>query len=182
MKERTGILFTSQEIMLEWLIFLAGTLLFIINLSAREQLTVPDPNGNADATIVLPHDLQEQLATYKTLLTASTLNPNDTAAGQATAAAKTQLDTQLSQAQQDVQDTKAQIQATTTADAGLGSDVSALHEQISSYEQTLPTLKDTLKKAEVVTADKVTDTSVMLAKAVAACVIGVFGVFVHGVY
>jgi hypothetical protein len=168
--------------MLEWLVLLAGTLLFIINLTGREQLTNPTPSGKADATIVLPKDLQDELATYKTLLTASTLNPNDTAAAQATAAAKTKLDTRLAEEQQGTMNMQDDIQRQLAENGGLGGDVSKLHEQIASYETSLPTLKDTLTKSEVNTADRMQDTSIMIAKAVAIFVIGVFAVFVGGVY
>jgi hypothetical protein len=168
--------------MLEWLVLLAGTLLFIINLSGREELTNPTPSGQADATIVLSEEVTAQLANYKTLLTASTLNPDDTAAGQATAAAKTKLDSTLAEEQQASVNLQQDMQRQLSGGAGLGSDVSKLHEHISSYTTTLPTLKDTLNKSQVNSADRVQDTSVMIAKAVAICVIGLFAVFVGGVY
>ena len=168
--------------MLEWLVLLAGTLLFIINLTDRERLTNPTPSGHADATIVLPQGLQDKLASYKTLLAASTMNPKDSAAAQATAAAKTQIDTELVGVQQEIANMQSDIQKTIGDEAGLGSDIDSLHKQVTSYSTTLPTLKDNLTKAEVIAAEKVHDTSVMLAKAVAICVIGVFAVFVQGVY
>jgi hypothetical protein len=168
--------------MLEWLVLLAGTLLFIINLTGREQLTNPTPSGEADATIVLPKELRDQLASYKTLLTASTLNPNDAAAGQATASAKTQLDTLLAEEQQGTVNLQEDMQRQLAGGGGLDGDVGKLHDQISSYTTALPTLKDTLTKSEVNAADRIQDTSVMIAKAVAICVIGVFAVFVGGIY
>lgn len=168
--------------MLEWLVLLAGTLLFIINLTGREQLTNPLPSGQADATIVLPKELQDELANYKKLLTASTLNPNDTAAAQAAAAAKTKLDSRLAEEQQGVVNLQDDVRRQLSGNTGLGGDVSKLHEQISSYTTTLPTLKDTLTKSETNAADRVQDTSILIAKAVAICVIGVFAVFVGGVY
>jgi hypothetical protein len=168
--------------MLEWLVLLAGTLLFIINLTAREQLTNPPPSGTADATIVLPKELQDRLAAYKTLLTASTLNPNDAAAAQATAAAKTHIDTMLAEEQQGTVNLQQDIQRQLTENSGLGGDVVKLREQVASYTTTLPTLKDTLNKSQVNTADRQQDTSVLIAKAVAIFVIGVFAVFVGGIY
>jgi len=168
--------------MLEWLVLLAGTLLFIINLSGREELTNPTPSGQAGATIVLSKDVTEQLANYKTLLTASTLNPNDAAAGQATASAKTKLDSMLVEDQQGVGALQQYIRTQLTQNSGLGNDVTKLRERVSSYSTTLPTLKDTLNKSEVNTADRVQDTSILIAKSVAICVIGLFAVFVGGVY
>jgi len=168
--------------MLEWLVLLAGTLLFIINLTEREQLTNPTPSGRADATIVLSKDVTAQLANYKTLLTASTLNPNDAAAAQATASAKTKLDSRLAQEQQASINLQQDMQRQLTGGAGMGSDVGKLRGQIASYSTTLPTLKDTLNKSEVNTADRQQNTSVLIAKAVAICVIGLFAVFVGGVY
>ena len=168
--------------MLEWLVLLAGTLLFIINLKDREELTNPTPSGQADATIVLSKEIRDQLANYKTLLTASTLNPNDAAAGQATASAKTKLDSRLAQEQQASINLQQDMQRELKGGAGLGGDVGKLHEQISSYNTTLPTLKDTLTKSQVNASERVEDTSILIAKAVAIFVIGVFAVFVGGVY
>ena len=175
-------MFTSQEIMLEWLVLLAGTLLFIINLTAREELTNPPASGQEDATIVLSKEAQSKLDTYKRLLTASILNPNDAAAAQATAAAKTQVDSMLAEEQQGTVNLQQDIQRQITEGSGLGSDVTKLREQVASYTTSLPTLKDTLNKSEVNTADRVQNTSILIAKAVAICVIGVFAVFVGGVY
>lgn len=166
--------------MLEWLVLLAGTLLFIINLSApREHATNPPPS---DQTPVLPDDLNAALDTYKTLMIASTTNPTNTGAVQATSNAKTQLDMELAQWQEDVANMQSNIQKNFDADAGLGSDVAALHQQVSSYEKTLPELQDTLTKSNVLTADKVQDTTMMVAKAVAVTVIGMFAVFVSGLF
>ena len=168
--------------MLEWLVLLAGTLLFIINLTAREHATNPPPSGTADATIVLSKEVKDRLDAYKVLLTASTLNPNDAAAGQATAAAKTQIDTMLAEEQQGTVNLQEDIQRQLTENSGLGGDVGKLQEQIASYTTTLPTLKDTLNKSQVNTADREQDPSVLIAKAVAIFVIGVFAVFVGGIY
>jgi exonuclease VII large subunit len=168
--------------MLEWLVLLAGTLLFIINLTEREHVTNPTPSGQADATIVLSQELQAQLANYKKLLTASTLNPNDAAAAQATASAKTQIDAMLAEEQQGTINLQQDIQRQISGDSALGGDVAKLREQVASYTTTLPTLKDTLNKSEVNTADRQQNTSVLIAKAVAICVIGLFAVFVGGVY
>jgi len=166
--------------MLEWLVFLAGTLLFIINLSApREHATNP-PSG--DTTVALPDDLKTALDTYKTLMIASTSNPSNTGAAQATANAKTQLDMELAQWQEDVANMQKDIETTTHADAGLGSDVAALHQQVSTYEKTLPELKDTLSKSKTLTMEKTEDTTMMVAKAVAVFTIGLFAVFVSGLY
>jgi hypothetical protein len=180
MKERTGILFTSKEIMLEWLLFLAGTLLFIINLSSRERVTNPPSGG--DTTPVLPEDLKTQLNTYKTLLIASTSNPSNTGAAQATSNAKIQLDMELGQWQEDVTALQTQIDTTVNADTGLGSDVATLHQKVSSYEIALPDLQDTLTKSKTLTMEKTEDMTVMIAKAVAIFTIGVFAVFVSGMY
>jgi hypothetical protein len=180
MKERTGILFTSQEIMLEWLVLLAGTLLFIINLSAREHAT--NPPGGGSGTVTLPADLQAALDSYKTLLIASTSNPSNTGAAQATSNAKIQLDMELAQKQEDVATAQTQIETASNADAGLGSDVAALHQQVASYEKTLPELKDTLTKSKVNTGERVEDTTMMVAKAVAVFTIGLFAVFVSGLF
>jgi hypothetical protein len=180
MKERTGILFTSQEIMLEWLVLLAGTLLFIINLSAREHATNPPSGGSG--TVTLPADLTAALDSYKTLLIASTTNPSNTGAAQATASAKTRLDVLLSQWQEDVATAQTHIETSINTDAGLGSDVASLHQEISSYEKTLPELKDTLTKSKVITGDREHDTTMMVAKAVAVFTIGLFAVFVSGVF
>jgi len=168
--------------MLEWLVLLAGTLLFIINLTGREQLENPPPSGSADATIVLSKEARARLDNYKTLLTASTLNPNDAAAAQATAAAKTQVDSMLAEEQQGTVNLQQDVQRQITEGGGLGKDVKKLREEVASYTTTLPTLKDTLHKSEVNTADRVQDTSILIAKAVAIFVIGVFAVFVGGVY
>jgi phage repressor protein C with HTH and peptisase S24 domain len=168
--------------MLEWLVLLAGTLLFIINLAEREHVTNPPASGQEDATIVLSKEAQAKLDTYKRLLTASTLNPNDAAAAQATAAAKTQVDSMLAEEQQGTVNLQEDIQRQISGGSGLGGDVVKLREQVASYTTTLPTLKDTLNKSEVNTADRVQNTSILIAKAVAICVIGVFAVFVGGVY
>jgi septal ring factor EnvC (AmiA/AmiB activator) len=166
--------------MLEWLVLLAGTLLFIINLSTpREHATNPPPG---DQTVVLPADLVAQLAAYKTLLVASTSNPNNTGAVQATSNAKTQIDMELAQWQEDVATMQSKIQKSVDVDTGLGSDVAALHQRVASYEKTLPELQDTLTKSNVLTADKVQDTTMMVAKAVAITVIGLFAVFVSGLF
>jgi hypothetical protein len=180
MNERTGILFTSQEIMLEWLVFLAGTLLFIINLSSRERATNPPSGG--DTTVTLPEDLQAELDAYKTLLIASTSNPSNTGAAQATSNAKTQLDMTLAAWQADVADIEKQIETNVNDGTGLGSDVAALHQQVSTYEKTLPELKDTLSKSKTLTMEKTEDTTMMVAKAVAIFTIGVFAVFVSGLF
>ena len=180
MKERTGILFTRHEIMIEWLVFLAATLLFIINVSApREHVTNPPPSTQ---TVTLPQDLQDQLTSYKTLLTASTLNPQDQAAAQATAAAKGVLDLQMTAWQSEITNSQTQIQTSTNADVGIGSDVATLHAQLDGYEKTLPQLEDTLTKSQVNTSEKTENMSVMVAKAVAVTVIGMFAVFVNGLF
>ncbi len=168
--------------MLEWLILLAGSLLLIINLSAREHATNPPPKGGGDTTIILPKNLQDQLANYKKLLTASGANPEDKAAAQAANAVKTQIELKLAQAQEDTAAIQKRIQAGIDEDAGLGSDVATLHKQITTYEKTLPTLKDTLTKSQVIAADKAQDTSIMMAKAVAVAVLGMFAVFVQGLF
>ena len=166
--------------MLEWLVFLAGTLLFIINLSApREHATNP-PSG--DTTVTLPADLQASLDNYKTLLIASTSNPSNTGATQATSNAKTQLDMSLAAWQEDVATLETQIKKNTDTDTGLESDVAALHQQVATYEKTLPELKDTLTKSKVNTGERVEDTTMMVAKAVAVFTIGLFAVFVSGLY
>jgi len=167
--------------MLEWLVLLAGTLLFIINLSAREHATNP-PSGGGSGTVTLPADLRASLDRYKTLLIASTSNPSNTGAAQATTNAKTQLDMQLAQWQEDVAAAQNKIETTVNTDGGLGSDVAALHEQVSSYEETLPKLKDTLTKSKVITGERAEDTTMMVAKTVALFTIGLFATFVNGVY
>jgi hypothetical protein len=126
--------------------------------------------------------VKERLDAYKILLTASTLNPSDTAAAQATSAAKTQIDTMLAEEQQGTINLQEDIQRQITEGGGLGGDVATLQKQIASYTTALPTLKDTLNKSEVNSADRVQDTSILIAKAVAIFVIGVFAVFVGGVY
>ena len=167
--------------MLEWLVLLAGTLLFIINISAREHATNP-PSGGGSGTVTLPADLQAALDNYKTLLIASTSNPSNTGAAQATTNAKTQLDMELAQWQEDVAAAQTNIETTVNTDAGLGSDVAALHQQVASYEKTLPELKDTLTKSKVNTGERVEDTTMIVAKAVAVFTIGLFAVFVNGLY
>jgi hypothetical protein len=179
MKERTGILFTSQEIMLEWLVLLAGTLLFIINLSAREHAT---NSAGGSGTVTLPADLTAALDSYKTLLIASTTNPTNTGAAQATSRAKTRLDVMLAQWQEDVATAQTKIETSIDKDIGLGSDVASLQEEITSYETKLPELKDTLTKSKVITGDREHDTTMMVAKAVAVFTIGLFAVFVSGVF
>ena len=166
--------------MLEWLVLLAGTLLFIINLSAREHATNPPSGGSV--TVPLPADLTAALDSYKTLLIASTTNPSNTGAAQATSNAKIQLDMELSQWQEDVVAAQTQIETSINTDAGLGSDVASLHQEISSYEKTLPELKDTLTKSKVITGDRERDMTMTVAKAVAVFTIGLFAVFVSGVF
>ena len=173
-------MFTSQEIMLEWLVLLAGTLLFIINLSAREHATNPPSGGSG--TVTLPADLQAELDAYKTLLIASTSNPSNTAAAQATSNAKVHLDMELSQWQEDVVAAQTQIETAVATDSGLGTDVANLHEKVSAYEKTLPELKDTLTKSKVNTSERTEDTTIMVAKAVAVVTIGLFAVFVSGLF
>ena len=165
--------------MLEWLVLLAGTLLLIINLSAREHATNP---AGGSGTVTLPADLTASLDSYKTLLIASTTNPTNTGAVQATTRAKTRLDVMLAQWQEDVATAQTKIETSINKDIGLGSDVASLQKEISSYETTLPELKDTLTKSKVITGDRAHDTTMMVAKAVAVFTIGLFAVFVSGVY
>jgi hypothetical protein len=183
MKERTGILFTGQEIMLEWLVFLAASLLFIANLASREHADAqtPPPSTQADATIVLPQDLKAQLERYKALRVASVLNPS-AANVAATSAAKTQIDTQLVQWQQDVARTQQGIHTNISSDTELGSDVGSLHTKISKYSRELPKLQDNLETSKIIMSDKDYDTSLLVTKVVAITVLGLFSVFVSGVY
>jgi hypothetical protein len=166
--------------MLEWLVFLAGTLLFIINLSSRERATNPPSGGGA--TVTLPGDIQAELDAYKDLLIASTSNPSNAGAAQATSNAKTRLDMSLAAWQADVATIEKQIETNVNDSTGLGSDVAALHQQVSTYEKTLPELQDTLTKSRALTAEKTEDMTTMIAKAVAIFTIGVFAVFVSGLF
>jgi hypothetical protein len=168
--------------MIEWLVFLAGALLFIVNLSSREHATVSPPSGEADATVILPQDLKDQLENYKKLFAASAMNPTDEAAKQATAAAKTQIDTELVQKQEDIVDMQARLENSLRSDTGMGKDIQTLHEKIVSYGTELPTLQDNLTTAQVITADKIEDKAMMITKAVTITVLGIFCVFVQGVF
>jgi chromosome segregation ATPase len=166
--------------MLEWLVLLAGTLLFIINLSeSREHATNPPPS---DQTPKLPDDLKALIENYKPLRVAATTNPDNAGATKAASNAKVQLDVELAQWQEDIDNLHKQIEMKTEEDTGLGSDVATLHQQVSSYEKTLPELQDTLTKSHTLTAERIEDTTMMIAKAVAIFTIGVFAVFVSGMY
>lgn len=169
--------------MLEWLVFLAASLLFIANMASREHADAqtPTPGHNADTTVVLPQDLKDQLDRYKVLLTVSTLTPS-TANVSATMAAKTQIDTEMVQWQQDIANLQQGILTNMSSDTELGSDVGALHAKISTYNQVLPKLQDDLATSKVIMSDKDYDTSVLVTKVVAITVMGIFSVFVSGVY
>lgn len=165
--------------MLEWLVFLAGSLLFIINLSAQREHATNPPSG--DTTATLPEDLTAALESYKSLLVASTSNPSNTGAAEATANAKIQLDMQLAQWQEDVAAMQNDIETNVDSSSGLGTDVATLHKEVSTYEETLPKLKDTLTKSKTLAMEKTQDLTMMIAKSVAVFTIGVFAVFVSGV-
>jgi septal ring factor EnvC (AmiA/AmiB activator) len=88
----------------------------------------------------------------------------------------------LAQWQEDVATAQTKVETSINKDIGLGSDVASLQEEITSYETKLPELKDTLTKSKVITGDREHDTTMMIAKAVAVFTIGLFAVFVSGVF
>lgn len=166
--------------MLEWLVLLAGMLLVIMNQASREHAsTLTTPSD--DSTITLPPDLLALLETYKTNLATSRAS-GDTASGQAASSAKLQIDAMLAQWTQDIPALQEQVKVMIDADKGLAPDVNALHEKVSKYETALPTLNDNLTKAIALTSEKAEDTATRTVKAVAIFVLGVFGVFVRGVF
>jgi len=92
------------------------------------------------------------------------------------------LDMQLAQWQEDVTAMQTDIETNVDSASGLGTDVATLHKEVSTYEETLPKLKDTLTKSKTLAMEKTQDLTMMIAKSVAVFTIGVFAVFVSGVY